>query len=108
MRRKKPREVVSLPDNLGFLPINDPEGKRTVVLTVDEYESIRLVDKEGVSQAECGAYMNVSRATVQRIYASARRKIADSLVEGLPIQIEGGDYQLKCTEEEENHLNCVF
>ena len=35
-------------------------------------------------------------------------KIADSLVEGLPIQIEGGDYQLKCTEEEENHLNCVF
>ena len=61
MRRKKPREVVSLPENLGFRPINDPEGKRTVVLTVDEYESIRLVDKEGVSQAECGAYMNVSR-----------------------------------------------
>ena len=99
MRRKKPREVFSLPENLGFRPIKDSEEKQTVVLTVDEYESIRLVDKEGVSQAECGIYMNVSRATAQRIYASARKKIADSLVEGLPLMIEGGDYQLKSTEE---------
>ena len=100
VRRKKPREIGSLPENLGFRPINESEGKQTVVLTVDEYESIRLVDKEGVSQAECGIYMNVSRATAQRIYAAARRKIARSLVEGLPLQIEGGDYQLKSTEEE--------
>ena len=99
MRRKKPREVYSLPENLGFRPINGSEGKKTVVLTVDEYESIRLVDKEGVSQAECGIYMNVSRATAQRIYASARKKLADALVEGLPLMIEGGDYQLKSTEE---------
>ena len=99
MRRKKPREVFSLPENLGFRPIKDYEEKQTVVLTVDEYESIRLVDKEGVSQAECGIYMNVSRATAQRIYASARKKIADSLVEGLPLMIEGGDSQLKSTEE---------
>ena len=99
MRRKKPREVYSLPENLGFRPINSYEGKKKVVLTVDEYESIRLVDKEGVSQAECGVLMNVSRATAQRIYASARRKIANALVDGLPLQIEGGDYQLKETEE---------
>ena len=100
MRRKKPREVGYLPDNLGFRPIKESEGKQTVILTVDEFEAIRLVDKEGVSQAECGIYMNVSRATAQRIYAAARRKLADALVEGLPILIEGGDYQLKCTEEE--------
>lgn len=99
MRRKKPREVFSLPENLGFRPIVDSEKKPTVILTVDEYESIRLVDKEGVSQAECGITMNVSRATAQRIYASARRKIADAIVEGLPLVIEGGDYQLKDTEE---------
>ena len=99
MRKKKPREIGALPENLGFRPINDSEGKSKVILTVDEYESIRLVDKEGVSQAECGVYMNVSRATAQRIYASARRKLADALVDGLPLQIEGGDYQLKNTEE---------
>lgn len=99
MRRKKPREVEFLPENLGFRPIKESEGKQTVILTVDEFESIRLVDKEGVSQAECGIYMNVSRATAQRIYATARRKIAQSLVDGLPLLIEGGDYQLKNTEE---------
>lgn len=99
MRRKKPREVFSLPQNLGFRPINDFEGKPAVILTVDEYETIRLVDKEGISQEECGMYMNVSRATAQRIYAAARRKIALSLVEGLPLQIEGGDYLLKNIEE---------
>ncbi len=99
MRRKKPREISSLPQNLGFRPINDFEGKPVVILTVDEYETIRLVDKEGISQEECGVYMNVSRATAQRIYATARRKIAHSLVEGLPLQIEGGDYLLKNIEK---------
>ena len=99
MRSKKPRKIASLPDNLGFQPIKMQKGKPAVVLTVDEYESIRLVDKEGVSQAECGLYMNVSRATAQRIYASARRKIADAIVEGLPLQIEGGCYRLNSTEE---------
>ena len=99
MRRKKPREISSLPQNLGFRPINDFEGKPVVILTVDEYETIRLVDKEGIAQEECGVYMNVSRATAQRIYATARRKIAHSLVEGLPLQIEGGDYLLKNIQE---------
>lgn len=99
MRSKKPRKIASLPDNLGFRPIKMQKGKQAVVLTIDEYESIRLVDKEGVSQAECGEYMDVSRATAQRIYASARRKIADAIVEGLPLQIEGGCYQLNSAEE---------
>ena len=95
MRSKKPRAVGALPQNLGFLPINHAEGKQAVILSVDEYEAIRLMDREGVSQVECGIRMNVSRATVQRIYSSARKKIASSLVDGLPLQIEGGNYQLK-------------
>lgn len=58
MRRKKPREVSSLPQNLGFRPINDFEGKPAVILTVDEYETIRLVDKEGFPlQIEGGDYL---------------------------------------------------
>ncbi len=63
-------------------------------MTVDEYETIRLIDLENLSQEECGAYMKVARATVQQIYAGARVKVARALVEGLPLRIGGGEYRL--------------
>ena len=83
-----------------FRPVGEPACEKMVVLTVDEYEAIRLIDRQGFSQEECSSYMQVARTSVQMIYNSARKKLADALVDGLAIRIEGGDYQL-CDGKEE-------
>ena len=93
-RPRKCRRVCELPQTLMFFPEDDKNIEQAVILTVDEYEAIRLIDKEGFSQEQCGEWMQVARTTVQQIYAGARKKLADVLVDGLPLRIEGGDYQL--------------
>lgn len=93
-RPRKYRKVCCLPDNDGFVPVRGGEELTPIVLNVDEYEAIRLIDREGFSQEQCGEYMCIARTTVQQIYAAARKKLADALVEGLPLRIEGGDFAL--------------
>ena len=101
----KCRKVCSLPKNDGFVPVSRCEGKdETVFITVDEYETIRLIDNENFSQEECGEYMKVARTTVQQIYTNARKKIAHALVNGLAIKIEGGDYRI--CDGKETFCNC--
>lgn len=99
-RPKKCRKVCQMPQIREFHPLGRACGDPAVILTVDEYEAIRLIDRQGFSQEECSAYMQVARTTVQLIYNSARKKIAEALVEGRVLRIEGGDYQL-CSGEEE-------
>ncbi len=93
-RPTKRRRICRVPDTLSFAPTSGGDFKNTIVLTLDEYETIRLIDKEGRSQEECSRQMAISRTTVQKIYETARKKLADVLVEGLPLVIEGGEYRL--------------
>ncbi len=102
-RPRKCRKVCCLPRNLGFVP-EQPCEEAPVLLTVDEYEALRLIDREGFSQEQCGSYMDIARATVQQIYTSARKKIADALVEGRAIRITGGDYRL--CDGKESYCGC--
>ena len=95
-RPKKCRSVCQLPRTCSFSPEGPSDSGKAVILTVEEYEAIRLIDKEGLSQEQCSERMQVARTTVQQIYADARKKLADVLVDGLPLRIAGGDYRL-CT-----------
>jgi len=65
-----------------------------VVMTLDEFEAIRLADLEGLYQEKAAGAMSVSRPTFSRIVDSAHRKIADVLVHGKALRIEGGPVRL--------------
>ncbi|MEG6594050.1 DUF134 domain-containing protein, partial [Desulfovibrio sp. 1188_IL3213] len=69
-----------------------------IVMTVDQYETLRLIDLEGMTQEGCAESMHIARTTVQSIYAEARKKLADALVNGKMLRIEGGEYRL-CSGE---------
>lgn len=113
-RPKKCRKVCGLPNTREFLPVGANACDGAVVLTVDEFETIRLIDYQDLSQEACGTNMQVARTTVQAIYGSAHRKLAQALVEGRPIRIEGGDYQVcdgsgggcSCAGCPKHHLHC--
>ncbi len=92
-RPYKRRRICAMPGCINFGPLSG-EHSEDVVMTVDEFESIRLIDLEGLTQEECSRRMNVARTTVQSIYNGARRKLADSLVNGKRLRVEGGDYVL--------------
>ena len=93
-RPRKWRKVCCLPESDCYGPLDASAEREVVVMSVDEYETVRLIDLEGFTQEECADQMNIARTTVQRIYQDARRKIAESIVRGKILRIEGGDYRL--------------
>lgn len=94
-RPRKCRRVCTLPEVDKFGPIDILKDiNESITMTVEEYETIRLMDLQGLNQEQCAETMGVARSTVQRIYDDARKKLADSLVNGKILKIEGGDYKL--------------
>jgi predicted DNA-binding protein (UPF0251 family) len=89
------RRVKFLPETTYFKPAGIPLRKlEEVVLTVDEFEAIRLKDLEGLEQEKAAERMKISQPTFFRLLDSARRKIADAVVKGKAIKIEGGSYKI--------------
>lgn len=93
-RPAKKRRICCPPKFNCFTPIGRDIPDGVVVLEVDEYECLRLIDYEGLTQEECAKQMNLVRTSVTGIYARARQKIADSLVNGKELWIEGGSYEV--------------
>jgi len=70
--------------------ITEPEE---TILSIDEFEAVRLKDLEGFDQSECAQKMDISQPTFHRLVISARKKIADAMTHGKTIKIEGGHYR---------------
>ena len=90
----KQRRICALPGCCRFGPQEPDHTPETLTMTLDEYEALRLIDLESLSQEECADRMGVARTTAQAIYNSARRKLADCLVNQKELHIEGGHYRL--------------
>ena len=98
-RPQKSRRICCYPDYWSFAPDQDTAND-TVVMSLDEFETIRLIDYQSKTQEQCAQEMNVARTTVTAIYDTARKKLAQALVEGRRIVISGGNYTLDNTISE--------
>jgi uncharacterized protein len=93
MPRPRNKSKIHIPPRIkGFMPIGYYSNQtEPVILNIEEYESIRLLDYEGLSQEEAAKIMDVSRPTLTRIYERARNKMACALTEVRQLIIEGGN-----------------
>lgn len=104
-RPPKCRRVCALPQRDCFGPLGQEAAPCRIFMTLDEYECIRLIDLLSYTQEDCAAQMGVARTTVQAVYASARQKLADALVNGKQLLIQGGNYEL-CANSQGCNKSC--
>ena len=104
-RPRNSRRVGLMPESNYFKPRGIPLSMlEEVNLTVDELEAVRLADLDGLYQEQAAEKMNVSRQTFGRIIESAHKKVAEALVKGKALKIEGGEFEMasmrkfKCSE----------
>jgi len=96
-RPQKCRRVGEPPKSCRFSPDGmNREEVRTVLMSLDEFEALRLSDLRGQEQKDAAAAMKVSRQTFGNILRSARSKTAQCLCEGRPLLIDGGKVAVRC------------
>ncbi|MFH1916328.1 MAG: DUF134 domain-containing protein [Nanoarchaeota archaeon] len=89
------RRIAFAPDVVYFKPAGTPlKELEESVISFEEYEAIRLKDLEGLEQEEAAAKMDISQPTFHRLILAARKKIADAVVNGKVLRIEGGTYRI--------------
>ena len=93
-RPSKKKQVSSLPQYSCFTHTEQLVEDNFIKMSIEEFETIRLIDYLGKQQQECAEMMEISRASVQMLYDAARKKISRFLVEGRPLFLDGGNYQL--------------
>ena len=101
-RPKKCRKVCAMPKSCAFGPKAETVADE-IEMTIDEYETIRLIDGLDYTQEMCAQQMGVARTTVQAVYNDARKKLAIMLTEGCPLTITGGHYTV-CPNTEGCHI----
>lgn len=92
-----------MPPVIKGMSVYGVRGRKTneVILHIEEYETIRLLDYQNLTQEEAAVLMDVSRPTLTRIYEEARNKVATAFVEGRDIIFRGGDFYF-----DENWYKC--
>lgn len=93
-RPGKCKRICSLPEKNRFICEGGDSSAAAQTVTVEEFETIRLIDYIGLTQEQCASQMHVARTTVQRMYTDARKKIAEYLISGTALEISGGNYRI--------------
>lgn len=94
-RPRRCRRIRMFPNSNYF----KPAGVRAIelqeiILSLEEYESLRLIDLENIEQEKAGKMMKISQPTLSRILKSARKKVSDAIINGKAIRIQGGNYEV--------------
>jgi uncharacterized protein len=105
MPRRKRNRRIQFPPVIKGMSVYGVRGRKSneVILRLEEYEAIRLLDYQNLTQEQAAVHMDVSRPTLTRIYEEARNKVATAFVEGRDILFRGGDIYFdenwyKCNE----------
>ncbi|MBW6442368.1 DUF134 domain-containing protein [Patescibacteria group bacterium] len=99
VRPRLKRRIFFKPEITYFKPRGVPlSDLKEIKINFEELEAIRLIDVESINQIECGKKMNISQSTLSRLLKEGRKKIAEAIIRGNALKIEGGTFDMAVPE----------